>query len=1687
MVNQPRSIIEHEKAVHPVAEKRSLTHQELFGELTERALRFPITEEMLFSALAEYLAAKGIGFAVAAIQTAESYLEVKALFAPNGTDLTPYITSSFSKTDSVRRVRVIKDLSENLKNGEVLFMSSLDEVVIEGGEVLHKAFGKEPIMITRLPGSRELNEILILCGKSLDDKWMLKTRELVGKLSSALDISRLRADLSESKDHQDWLFTYSKEGHLLLDASGEIHDANPKAAELLGKTREELISMNIVDVIPESKDLIDPSNLNTQVSPNIIEVDYPSQGEGVRYLHVEHHAVTVDCTSKTLVKISDLTERWRHEEMIRQLGTVTAEVNANPAVGICLLDSQGNFVHLNDTAIEILGYCEGDLHGKPWNAIVPEDQRYKVSQANLRRIRGESGRYDIQLVHMNGDRLDMLVSESPYHEDGRYAGTFIFLTDLTPLRKAEAIVLRQNWELQRVVDRFVTQFQKDRQLLHTVDVQVLLQNAGDELDRAGMVCLVATFDPNEPYWNVQYVTPRLRKMEFKGQIPESDPEPSIHMDLNDPSLALLESGEVIYVEYPSRSVEGLISQISPFNSFLEEVKTRPRILAPLKTIDRLIGVLVLCGENLTSEDTPTITTFANHLSIALEKSKLLRNTLVQARLGRALADIVLASSQQKDVSRLMHRAGELILEAVHLRFCTFCIIGENNSSLSVLLSVAGKDHFNIAQLPDPGTPINLNDFPIVEGVLKTGRKAILPDSRPLFFGSEEKFDQIKPSPTLLLPMKSSNQCVGLVSFPLENPEKCLSQDEQLFLQTSVDQLSLAMEELQQAIIKDLKSQLERDLSSLCTQILASRNLDEVVQRTIQGVANLLPCHFVCLTSFDHCVNTAKVLGVIGGDEETIKSGDVKSLDEWDDIEELMSGREVYYGVSNELHSGSSIASRLFRRGSRSWLSLPLYDQKEVVGSLSIASRQSDLNTREHMDIVTQIQKHLAIALTNARDHTHLMNQVEEMAGLIDLSFGISEGSDLRSLLRMAVQRSAQILNATMGAIFLVDKSAEEIMLVAEYGLPGPPANLRLQAGRGFAGKVWEKKGAIILNKLRDLGDPKWLEACYSTGSAIGVPLMWEDEVRGVLALFIPGEENRFSVHDIDILSKIAAQVLVRIENLEEMEKTTRSVNQLRVVNDVARRISTILVEDLLFTEIVRRVAHGLNLDLVILFLVEKDDITEAASYYLPQDMYGIWDPIKLKISSGGVIGWVASEGQPILVPDVSTDPNYLAMVPMDIRVQSAVGLPLKLKGEVTGILLVGSEKLGAFDKADIDALLALGAHISTCIENARLYEETKAVQHRLAESEKLRALGLVTGGIAHDFNNVLSVILSRTELALKQTDDEQVRRQLDQVIASAKEGGETLHRLEGFACTEKDKTDFVGVDINQIVQEAIEICKPKWKDQTQAEGVNLQIITELHADQPILGVPNELREVLVNLIFNAMEAIPAGGNITLYTENKDNGISLILSDDGVGMTPDMRQHVFVPFFTTKPGRVGLGLSVCYGILQRHGGTIDIQSEIGEGTTIKVWLPTYAKIGLEDESTKDNMIPALVEPAIILVVEDEKSILNGLVETFVDAGHKVLAASNGLEAFELFLEAGKLDIVFTDLSLPKLSGWELIEQLRAFDQKLPIVIFSGWGDVINPIKVRQHGIAKVIRKPFEMAKLHSTLYEVLAMRKKLDSS
>jgi CheY-like chemotaxis protein len=261
----------------------------------------------------------------------------------------------------------------------------------------------------------------------------------------------------------------------------------------------------------------------------------------------------------------------------------------------------------------------------------------------------------------------------------------------------------------------------------------------------------------------------------------------------------------------------------------------------------------------------------------------------------------------------------------------------------------------------------------------------------------------------------------------------------------------------------------------------------------------------------------------------------------------------------------------------------------------------------------------------------------------------------------------------------------------------------------------------------------------------------------------------------------------------------------------------------------------------------------------------------------------------------------------------------------------------------------------------------------------------------------------------------------------------------------------------------------------------------LKAEQYILGAPAQLREILINLIFNAVEAMPEGGLISIRTSADDEGAALVISDTGIGMTEEVKEQIFVPFFTTKSTGTGLGLSMVYGVVQRHGGSIEIDTEPGQGTTVAIWLPTSPQ---HQTARVDMDLPISLEtlkPVTILVVEDEEMIRESLIETFTSFGHRVLAAADGVEGLDCYLQVDDLDIVITDLGMPRLSGWRLIEQIRMQDTRLPIIIISGWGDEVSPERVLRYGVDKVIAKPFTVSDLQSALNEVMSLRRIADET
>ena len=371
----------------------------------------------------------------------------------------------------------------------------------------------------------------------------------------------------------------------------------------------------------------------------------------------------------------------------------------------------------------------------------------------------------------------------------------------------------------------------------------------------------------------------------------------------------------------------------------------------------------------------------------------------------------------------------------------------------------------------------------------------------------------------------------------------------------------------------------------------------------------------------------------------------------------------------------------------------------------------------------------------------------------------------------------------------------------------------------------------------------------------------------------------------------------------------------------------------------------------------------------------------------------------------------------------------------------------------------------------------EASQQRVVQGERLRAVGEMASGVAHDFNNVLASILGRAELLLSQTEDPALQRQLRVIQKVAVDGARTVRRIQEFTRM-RPVRPLQAVDLNQVVEEVVEITRSRWKYEAQVKGISYKVQVEPTPVPPVAGDPAELREALTNLLFNALNAMPKGGRITFRTGVERDRVCLAVEDTGIGMTEAVRSRVFEPFFTTKGERgTGLGLSVVYGIITRHGGEIEVQSQIGQGSTFTIRLP----VARETPKAASGAPPARPHrTGKILVIDDESEVREVLADILASQGHTVAACADGPAGLDR-LQSERFDLVFTDLGMPGLSGWDVAREIKRSSGGTPVALITGWGDRITFEEALSRGVDFVVTKPFGFEEIMATVSQAFAWR------
>jgi PAS domain S-box-containing protein len=478
-------------------------------------------------------------------------------------------------------------------------------------------------------------------------------------------------------------------------------------------------------------------------------------------------------------------------------------------------------------------------------------------------------------------------------------------------------------------------------------------------------------------------------------------------------------------------------------------------------------------------------------------------------------------------------------------------------------------------------------------------------------------------------------------------------------------------------------------------------------------------------------------------------------------------------------------------------------------------------------------------------------------------------------------------------------------------------------------------------------------------------------------------------------------------------------------------------------------------------------------------------------------------GELVYEPDISQ-----AQFPFSQRLaggglRSLVAAPLLVESSVLGVLVAARSAAQGFSSADCEFLRQLSEHAALAAHQANLYgalqqayDDLRQSQQTVMQQERLRALGQMASGIAHDINNAISPMTLYTESLLEGEPNlsDRARDYLTTMQRSIEDVAQTVSRMREFYRQREPELVLAPINLNRLAQQVAELTRARWRDVPQERGIVINLQPELASDLPsVMGAEGEIRDALTNLIFNAVDAMPEGGTLTLRTRavpaqgrpSEDESAAFVrleVCDTGVGMDEETRRHCLEPFFTTKGERgTGLGLAMVYGMVQRHSADIELESEPGKGTTVRLIFPVSAPV--MTSVVRQSAPPHPAQRLRLLIVDDDPLLIKSLRDTLGGDGHLITTADGGQKGIEAFIAAEKrgepFAVVITDLGMPHVDGRKVAAAVKAASPATPVILLTGWGQRLMAQNDVPPHVDRLLNKPPKLHELRSALAELTA--------
>jgi len=750
--------------------------------------------------------------------------------------------------------------------------------------------------------------------------------------------------------------------------------------------------------------------------------------------------------------------------------------------------------------------------------------------------------------------------------------------------------------------------------------------------------------------------------------------------------------------------------------------------------------------------------------------------------------------------------------------------------------------------------------------------------------------------------------------------------------------------------RQTQAQLERSarqltaLSQMGLAVTSSLDQTIVLNRVLDEILNLLGVDSVAVLLLE---GEQLVMAAVGG------SGTVSFIGRQMPASAGVAGEVIQTGRSVLIQDEAGQA-RLYRPleqftvyEAQSLLAAPLKLQGVVVGVIEVVHEAPQSFWQDDVQMLEAAASWAALAIGNARQHARLERRLQESEALSVISQALNETHDLDAILKMIVDSARQIIpQVERAVIHLLDEDAQTLRSAA-YSSDDRlgRSELAMRPGEGVAGRVLAEGAPINVGDIRT--DPRYLPsgALHNMRSLLVAPVQSGDRRLGTISVQ-SAEPYAFSSDDQQLLRTLGLQAALAIENARLLAAESRARHDAEVLGEIGTILSSTLDYERLLDRLLEQVGRLVISDMAELMLVEGNlyarTVRQRGYEQFGEAVVRAVGGMALDITATPRLRHMTETGQPLVVPDVRADDGWLPRA-ATARIGSWVGAPIVVQGQ--GVIAFFSlEKIepGYYTAEHGHRLAAFAGQASLAIQNARLYanlerslRHEKSMRAQLVQAEKLAAMGRLVASVAHELNNPLQAIQNSLYLVSQENElNPQSREDLQVALTEADRMAALISRLrETYRPASAEQ--FRYESLNAIIEEVQKLIA------THLRHNNVHFSFEAEPRLPkVPGLRDQLKQVILNLCLNAVEAMPQGGELSLRTEHlsKQGEVLVTIRDTGAGIDPVDLRNIFEPFFTTKEGGTGLGLFITHEIIQRHQGRVEVESEVGRGATFRVWLP-----------------------------------------------------------------------------------------------------------------------------------------------------